>query len=630
VPRVSGGAETSSSTPTLATLALALGVCAIASAGAAAQSESSADSLPSGQGVAGELDLARVFTTPTLMGSVRPERLAEYFLNWGPRSEEILVVLSRELALLGPASAVGEYLVATSRAMADAIDSRGSWSQADLENLLTVGLVDPGRFVENPSFRYVVSALLRRQNIASISDSLRLAMMEGVNDIVGVDYDIGESVASAWGLIERPSTSRFDPSASSEMLFFRSDGPIEATIVLLTSQFVGFDEAATFLAALQRYAPDRDLVVLVDRSMGSSLEPLAWPRTHLIPTLGVGFTPWARDPMLIGRHPDGGVDVLVRPNRQPGREADSDLGRMLLAQLPRELDSRWRTAHWRVAETPFHNGQILLTPLHAWLSIHSLERRILELLERVRVPIESFTTAEGIDRYLDAAEAAAAEVGAMFGRQPRFVHPLPRVGASAARRAELMRLAGGGGFDLDSLLTVVPSATGARVHTILADLDLGLDLIGGLSANEVGTLRATYGMDPSVDVIGAIAEASSGTRARTLDEFLEALAVHLAESGTVTRVPLLLAPTRTLAAREELQHKDFVIGWNNVVLSTSPGGLMAEGFGSGIERGDDIAAEAFDAANVRVYYLPPLTSSVIRNGGYRCATNHLRAARITS
>jgi len=135
-------------------------------------------------------------------------------------------------------------------------------------------------------------------------------------------------------------------------------------------------------------------------------------------------------------------------------------------------------------------------------------------------------------------------------------------------------------------------------------------------------------MDPSVDVISAIRETSTGSRARDLDEFLEALAAHLAETAPVTRIPLLLAPTAALAAREELQHDDFLIGWNNVVLSTSPGGLIVEGFASGIERGDEIAAEAFGIANVRVRYLPPLISSVIRGGGYRCATNHLRAAPI--
>lgn len=317
---------------------------------------------------------------------------------------------------------------------------------------------------------------------------------------------------------------------------------------------------------------------------------------------------------------------MPRPNRQPGREADSDLARMLLAQLPREIYDRWRAPHWQVAESPFHNGQILLTRKHAWLSIHSLEGRILELLGLERVPVKSFTTAAGIDRYIAAAEVAATEVGELVGRQPRFVHPLPRLGAAATRRAELMRLAGGGGFDLDSVLTIVPAGAGEGIHAIVADLDLGLDLISGLSANEVGALRATYGMNPSVDVVSAIRDASNGPRARGLDEFLEALAAHLGETALVTRIPLLLAPTSTLAEREELLHEDFVIGWNNVVLSAAPGGLIAEGFSSGIARGDEIAAEGFNGANVRVRYLPPLTASVIRNGGYRCVTNHLRAA----
>lgn len=612
----------------LAIGAIGLGLCAVAASSYALQSGSPATARPSELSVADELGLPRVFNTPTLMDSVPPGMLAPYLLDWGRRSEEILVVLSRELAMLGPATPVGEYLIETARRMAGILDERSSWTRDELDNLLTVELVDPGRFVEEPAFRYMVAALMRRENDALISDSLRLAMIEGVNQIVGVDYDIGEEIASAWGIIARASASRFHPRARTQELDFGNDGPIEATFMVLTSQFVGSAEAATFLAALQRHDPDRDLLVVVDQAMSGALEPVAWPRTRLIQSLGIGFSPWARDPMLIGRRPDGGICFVLRPNRQPGREADSDLGRTLLAQLSPELDERWGTPHWCVSETPFHNGQILLTREHAWLSVHSLEGRILELLGLTRVPVESFTTADGIDRYLAAAQTAANEVGRLVGLEPRFVHALPRRGTPATRRAELMRLAGGGGFDLDSLLTIVPDATGEGVHAMVADLDLGLDLISGLSDNEVGVLRAAYGMDPSVDVVGAIRETSTGPRARDLDEFLEALAAYLAETAPVTRIPLLLAPTATLAAREELQHGDFLIGWNNVVLSTSPGGLIVEGFASGIARGDEIAAEGFAIANVRVRYLPPLISSVIRNGGYRCATNHLRAAPI--
>lgn len=102
----------------MAERAIVLGVCAVAVASAVAQSELPTADRPSGQSAAGELGLPRVFNTPNLMDSVPPDRLAQYLLNWGRRSEEILVVLGRELALLGPGTPVGEYLVATAESAA--------------------------------------------------------------------------------------------------------------------------------------------------------------------------------------------------------------------------------------------------------------------------------------------------------------------------------------------------------------------------------------------------------------------------------------------------------------------------------------------------------------------------------
>ena len=83
---------------------------------------------------------------------------------------------------------------------------------------------------------------------------------------------------------------------------------------------------------------------------------------------------------------------------------------------------------------PFHNGQVLLTPGAAWMTLHTLEPRILALLELDRVPVASFATAAGIDRYLAAADQAAAELARLYGRPVRFVHPLPRRGPRRSRR----------------------------------------------------------------------------------------------------------------------------------------------------------------------------------------------------
>ncbi len=567
-------------------------------------------------------------TAATVMTEVTSQQLSAYLLEWGPRSGPVLVLLSRELAQTGPESALGAYLSATVRAMAHELDARATWTETDLDRLLTVQLVNPRLFVEDVAFRYQVVALLRQGSDVTLTAGLRQAMLEGLNRITGVDFEIAETVAAAWGLIERSSTSRYVAPAHSSDLVIDSDLPIVATVLVLTSQFIGATEAERFLEALESIAPERDILVMADQAMAASLRPTRSPRTHLLLTQGRGYSPWPRDPMILARRGDGGVSVIVRPNEQLGREDDSSLGRLLVAQLPSELDARWHEPRWQTSPTPFHNGQILLTRDHVWVSVHSLEWAILEHMGLDRVPVESFSTAEGIDTYLDAAEAAAAQLGQLFDRQPRFVHALPRSGTAEERSAALWRLAGGGGFDLDSLVTIVAADATSPPRAIVASVDGGHELLQALSADDISALRRTYGIDAATDVLASLTQTSSGQRASQLAAFLDSVADNLDSAGFfVRRAPVLLAPTSMLADQPDLEHEDFLIGWNNVVISAWDGGHRAESFASGIPRGDAAAIEVFRAANIDLRLLPPLTSSVIRNGGYRCATNHLRGPR---
>jgi hypothetical protein len=570
-----------------------------------------------------DLGLSRATTPASLIASVKPARLGAYFLEWGQQAPSVLVMLGRQMVAEGPGGTVGSYLAATVRAMAQQLDARGVWSEDDLDRLLTVQLVNPRLFVDDLAFRYQVVALLRQANDARLSTDLRQAMVEGLNQVVGVDFEIAETVAAAWGLIERSSTSRQISDVGPGGAHVNSEQPIEATVLVLTSQFVGAQEAEDLLTALESVDPERDLLVLTDRAMADRLGPRA-ARTYLLLTQGRSYSPWPRDSLILTRRPDHSVNVVLRPDRQNGREEDANLGRLLVAQLPPLLDAEWGKTTWSTSDISFHNGQILLTQDRLWVSVHSLEWTILRLLETDRVPTESFATDAGIDAYLDAAEEAAAQLGRMFGREPQFVHDLPRSGAVSDRRAALMSLAGGGGFDLDSLITIVAGPDG-QTHALVGDLDRGIDLLDGLSDGDVATLRTSYGVAPEVDAVGQILATSGGSRARALDAFLEATVAHLDRAGLqVQRLPLLLAPTSIVAARAELEHDDFLIGWNNVVLSKAPGGHRAEGFASGIPSGDELARDRFRTASVELRYLPPLVSSVIRNGGYRCATNHLR------
>ena len=99
----------------------------------------------------------------------------------------------------------------------------------------------------------------------------------------------------------------------------------------------------------------------------------------------------------------------------------------------------------------------------------------------------------------------------------------------------------------------------------------------------------------------------------------------------VRRLPLLTVPVGLLQDREGLSHDSFLITWNNVVVENRDGlhgeETRAEGFSYLIPRGDREARDAFAAFGVHLDLFPPLVRSIVLNGGYRCASNHLRTAK---
>jgi hypothetical protein len=237
------------------------------------------------------------------------------------------------------------------------------------------------------------------------------------------------------------------------------------------------------------------------------------------------------------------------------------------------------------------------------------------------VPVETFGTAAGIDRYVAAARQAARELSDLWGRPVRFVHPLPGPGGPAAVGSDLLRRIGGGaGYDLDSLVTLLPGRA-----ALVADVTAGRELLARLPATEWNALRSGWDLAPAGDGLAtAVAAAQRTSRAEQLDGFLDLMAEHLAsERFHVRRLPLLSVPFSLLRDPGDLQG-EFLLTWNNVVAETRNGALRAEGFSSLLPSGDRAAAEAFAAAGARLDLFPPLTRSVILNGGYRCASNHVR------
>src|SRR5205823_2086880 len=114
------------------------------------------------------------------------------------------------------------------------------------------------------------------------------------------------------------------------------------------------------------------------------------------------FTPWPRDPFIVARGTSGGVVFINRPNAQPHREEDQNMVRVIIDGMP--------GVHWTEAPSPFHNGQVLFTPIAAWISIHSVEWRAMQILGEDHVPSETFDKAAGVQRYVDAVKRAASEL----------------------------------------------------------------------------------------------------------------------------------------------------------------------------------------------------------------------------
>ena len=527
---------------------------------------------------------------------------------------------------LGTASE--RYLLAAARERGQALARRGAWSRADVLGLVTLQLVDPERFASDEAFRTRVLGLLPRALDPDVTADLRGEVLAELNQVRGIDFAASEAVESAWGAARRRSADRRAPSDAADLVFDADvEGRLTASIYSLPSLFFDTATAEAFLRSVHTADPDRTLLVLTDQPLLGALAPQAGALgVRLLDTYGRPYSPWPRDPFSLVRTADGAVRVLVRPNLQTGREEDAHLGPELVQNLPDEVDRAWggrRGTTWAEAPVPFHNGQVLLTHDAAWVTLHTLEPRILALLGEDRVPVESFTAAAGIERYAAAARRAAGELGTLYGRPVRFVHPL------IADAALLRRLGGGAGYDLDSLVTLLPRE-GGKLAALVADVSAGRDLLARLTPEDLESVRQGYGLEPAgAALAAALAAAQKTPGADGLDSFLDLTAEHLAAEGLeVRRLPLLSIPVSLLHERAGLTHREFLLTWNNVVVEVRGdvrGGVRAEGFASLLPRGDREAIQAFAALGTRLDLLKPLPRSVVLNGGYRCASNHVRS-----
>ncbi len=480
----------------------------------------------------------------------------------------------------------------------------GPWSDADVRLLAAVVLVDPGRFRADERLRRrVLTSLPRAIDPASPARDRLLVLLSGSGV---VDFDAFEDAAFAWGGLIRRSGER--RHADGRLVLADEREAIRASLYSLPEDLFDDAEALAFLRGVRRASPERDLVVLTGSVLGERLRQSGLG-LHLLPSHGFAFSPWPRDPLTFLRDAAGRQVVVLRPNAQSTREDDLWLGRVLLQGLPEELDAAWGRPRFARAEVPFHNGQVLAADGKLWVSVHSLEPRALELAGFDRVPVTEFAGAAG-KRYVAAIRQAAVELGELYGRRVAFVHALPEeMLLEETQPVALLALGGGAGFDLDSLLTLLVRHDGGTT-ALVADLDAGAELLAAADGDELTSFAAAYALEKS-----QLTAVQGSPRARRLDGFLEAVASHLAGEARVRRLPLLLLPR----GRDD-GDVDFLVGWNNVVLE----GTRAEGFASLLPSGDRRAREAYAEAGFSLELYPPLLGSVRRNGGYRCASQHVR------
>jgi hypothetical protein len=478
---------------------------------------------------------------------------------------------------------LGTAMMSSDPALRDALSKyvaallRSAARIEDAKRLASIVVLDPLRYINDGAFRTRMDAILP-QMMSGLPATVARAILDELTDSASLDFDTFEKAAAATGVIRRTSTSRRVPFDSTLTLPNDHSGPIEASFFSLSTAYFKPAEVRRFLSAVHAASPKRKIVVLGDAAMKKDLPAsVTFIDDHLR-----AFTPWPRDPFIVARSAKGRVVLVNRPNLQPDREEDRNMVRAIVQE--------WDDLAWTVAPIPFHNGHILLTPSAVWISIHTVEPRALSLLGLDHVPTETFNDSAAIAQYLDVVKRAAAELQDFYRRPVRFVHPLD------ATPDLMQRVGGGAGIDLDSIVTILPPSTA---------------LIGDITLAVTDDL-SVYG-DPE-----KIRAAKSSPKAIALQRFLDVIAEELQRDGmTVQRLPLVSVPAS--AAAQDVP-SDFLVTWNNVVLEKR----RAEGFASLLPSADAYARKVFEASGYKLVLFPPLLRSIMLNGGYRCASNHLR------
>jgi hypothetical protein len=497
------------------------------------------------------------------------------------------------------------------------------WPDAQIDTYLAILLIDPRRFLSDSDFRINAVPAVAAGLAYEVPLEVRVRLL---TQLRAFDFGLIERIEVAWGIAARSSRRR-EVIFEAVDLTYGSRKPIRASIYSLPSGYFRFEEAAAFLRSVHTIAPQRDIVVLSNQPLLGELRGLAGQMPlHLIDTLGRAYSPWPRDPFVVAQSARGPVTLVVRPNLQAQRELDVFMAREVVQNLPEELDQEWQRVQWTFAPVPFHGGHMLTTPEATWVSVHTLMPRIKELIGmRGPLDLQEVRRPHRQAQFLQALATAAGEFEAIFGRPVELVHAMPEDDSTAAVDAFGVVLGGGDARDLDSILTLV-SQPGGGTAALVGDLTLGRRLLQDAPADDVGRLRALYHVIPEGNTLKQqLGDAQTTPVNRQFNAYLDAISDHLRRRGIdVHRVPLLHVPQELIPDPMRYTRVSFMISWNNVVLEEAGGEVHAEGFASGLESTDAAVQRIYAEAGVKLRYASPLALSIMRDGGYRCASNHVR------
>jgi hypothetical protein len=489
----------------------------------------------------------------------------------------------------------------------------GASARDTIQHVVTIVVLDPLRYDEDPGFRAVIDDALPKA-LSHLSVAGTRGVLRELNRSTSLDFDAFEAAAAAAGIAPRESARRrVDFDATKFQIPDDLSGPIEASIFSLSSSFFTSAEAKRFLDSVHAASPNRKIIVLGDRAIGDAA---GIPRVAFLDSYSRSFTPWPRDPFSVARSMPGGVVFVNRPNVQPQRPEDRNMARAIVQQLPAALDAAWKQPRWTTSPQPFHNGNILFSAGTLWISIHSVETRALALVGLNRVPIETFNDRAAADRYREAVRHAARDLGAFYRATPRFVHSLDSLDV----------LGGGANIDLDSVLTILPRSDG-RIDALVGDIGLGVKFAHEAPSAEWSAVRDAYVFrDEPEGLRQAIVSAQSRPASVALQRYLDEIVMELARNGlTIRRLPLLDVPLSLLTNGETSGNvQSFLMTWNNVVLEKRGARRRAEGFASILPSADRYARQVFALSGYELDLFPPLIRSIVLGGGYRCASSQVR------